>query len=314
VSPTYSQQEKLQQSGMAGRHFWLWEQHSQVRIPTEFGLKMRNATIAIWGLLVLYGMVHFSRGIYRVHRLHREASPLPLAAHSSLPTWFDSAPHRITLLESATINVPVTVGLFRPVVVLPSDLMPGLRQQDLSVVIAHEYAHIRRRDFLVHILCEFFTLPVFWHPGIRYLMSKISYTRELACYEYAAVQVGKRQLYAQTLLRVASLCLHAPNGDAMGLSIFDGDNLEVRIMRLTEKRSPLSRIALFGLVFAASLIFGSGAIFPRSPRRSRKPTPKQMMAARRGCLAKKRKGGIPCGTPPSLSVFSKIWFGFQITT
>lgn len=264
VTPKNSPQEMLQQKGLASRHLWGWEEHPQVRIPLEFGPGIRSATVAILGLLVLYRLVHFGRGIHRVHRLRKEASPLSSAAQSSLPTWFDSAPHRITLLESATINVPVTVGLFRPVIVLPSDLMPGLPQQDLSAVIAHEYAHIRRRDFLVHVLCELFTLPVFWHPGIRYVISKVSQTRELACDEYAAVQLGKRQLYAQTLLRLASLCLHAPNGDAMGLSIFDGDNLEVRIMRLTEKRNPLSRIALFGLVFAASLAFGSGAMLARA--------------------------------------------------
>ena len=259
-----SPQQMLQQRGSAGKHFWIWQGHSRARIPIEFGPGMQSAMVAMWEFLALYGLIHFGRGIHRVHRLRKETSPLPHAARSVIPAWFDSAPHRATLLESATIHVPVTVGFFRPVIVLPRNLMPGLREQDLSAVIAHEYAHIRRRDFLVHILCEALTVPVFWHPGIRYLMSKISQTRELACDEYAAVQLGKRHLYAQTLLRLASLCLPASHGNAVGLSIFDGDNLEVRIMRLTEKRKPLSRVGLFGLVLVASLIFGSGAMLARA--------------------------------------------------
>jgi hypothetical protein len=46
----------------------------------------------------------------------------------------------------------------------------------------------------------------------------------------------------------------------MGLSIFDGDNLEDRIMKLTEKRNPLSRVGLAALTLAASLTFGTGAM------------------------------------------------------
>jgi beta-lactamase regulating signal transducer with metallopeptidase domain len=264
VNAEDSQQNVLQQRESAGPHFWVWESHSRARIPIEFGPGMQSAMVAMWGFLVLYGSIHFGRGIHRVHRLRKEASPLSPAARSVIPAWFDSALLRASLLESATIDVPVTVGVFRPAIVLPRNLMPGLRQQDLTAVIAHEYAHIRRRDFLVHILCEVLTVPVLWHPGIRYVMSKISQTRELACDEYAAGQLGKRHLYAQTLLRLASLCLHAPHGNAIELGIFDGDNLEVRIMRLTEKRKPLSNVGLFGLVLVAGLIFGSGALLARA--------------------------------------------------
>jgi hypothetical protein len=105
---------------------------------------------------------------------------------------------------------------------------------------------------------------VAWHPGIQYLMSKISQTRELACDDYAAVRVGKRIVYARTLLRLASLCLHVPRSNAIGLGIFDGDNLEDRIMMLTEKRTSLSRAGLIGLALATSFLFGSSTVLARA--------------------------------------------------
>ena len=77
-------------------------------------------------------------------------------------------------------------------------------------------------------------VSIAWHPGIGYLLSKISETRELACDDYAAARLGKRGLYARTLLRLASLCLHAPRGNAVGLGIFNNENLETRIMTLTK--------------------------------------------------------------------------------
>src|SRR4029077_16736502 len=140
------------------------------------------------------------------------------------------------LLESTAIDDPVTVGVFHPAILLPSKVLPELGEKKLSAILLHEYGHIRRRDFLVHSLCELISLPVAWHPGISYLMSKISQTRELACDDYAAARLGKRRSYANTLLYLASLCLRSHRGNAAGLGIFDGDNLEARIMMLTEKR------------------------------------------------------------------------------
>jgi len=170
------------------------------------------------------------------------------------------AKYRIALLESTAIDDPVTVGVFHPAILLPSKVLPDLGEQELTAVLAHEYGHIRRRDFPVHILCELISLPVAWHPGIRYLMSKISQTRELACDDYAAARLGKRRSYANTLLHLASLCLHVPRGNAAGLGIFDGDNLETRIMMLTDKTLSLSRAGVIGLALATSITFGAGAV------------------------------------------------------
>jgi hypothetical protein len=154
--------------------------------------------------------------------------------------------------------------VFHPAIILPSKVIPALAEADLTAILAHEYGHIRRKDFLVHFLCQLTALSVAWHPGIRYLMSKISQTRELACDDYAAVRLGKRIVYARTLLRLASLCLHVPRSNAMGLGIFDGDNLEVRIMMLTEKRTSLSRAGLIGLALATSFLFGSSTVLARA--------------------------------------------------
>jgi hypothetical protein len=180
---------------------------------------------------------------------------------------------RVVLLESTAIDDPVTVGVFHPAILLPSKVLPELGEQELSAILAHEYGHIRRRDFPVHILCELVSLPVAWHPGIRYLMSKISETRELACDDYAATRLGMRRSYARTLLRLASLCMHAPRGNAVGLGIFDGENLETRIMTLTEKRLSLSRAALIGLALATSITFGAGAVLAHAMSRQASSEP-----------------------------------------
>ena len=168
------------------------------------------------------------------------------------------AKHRVALLESTAIDDPATIGILHPAILLPSKVLPQLREQELSAILAHEFGHIRRRDFLAHIVCELISLPVAWHPGIAYLMSKISQTRELACDDYAATRLGNRRAYANALLHLASLCLHIPRASAAGLGIFDGDNVEVRIMMLTEKTRSLSRTSVVGLALLTIFTFCAG--------------------------------------------------------
>jgi beta-lactamase regulating signal transducer with metallopeptidase domain len=258
-----SQQQAIQETEHRDHQFWIWNRHSKAHESIILAPGAKTALLVIWQVLFLYQLIHFSRGIYRVHRLRRDAlliSPSEIGMAGSMI----EPPHRVVLLESTAIDDPVTVGMFHPAIILPSKVIPALDEPDLTAILAHEYGHIRRKDFLVHLLCQLTALPVTWHPGILYLMSKISQTRELACDDYAAVRLGKRIVYARTLLRLASLCLQVPRSNAMGLGIFDGDNLEDRIMMLTEKRTSLSRAGLIGLALATSFLFGSSTVLARA--------------------------------------------------
>jgi beta-lactamase regulating signal transducer with metallopeptidase domain len=272
VAAEKSQQQIPSDAGGANRLFWSWDGHAKQPKQLMIAPGFQSWIVIIWGALVLLRLARFGRAVHRVHRLRRDASVLS-AAHVGMAGQIIDPKCGVVLLESTAIDDPVTVGVFHPAILLPSKVLPDLSEQDLSAILAHEYGHIRRKDFPVHILCELISLPVAWHPGIRYLMSKISETRELASDDYAAVRLGKRRLYARTLLRLASLCLHAPRGNAVGLGIFDGENLETRIMTLTEKRLSLSRAALIGLALATSITFGAGAVLAHAMSRQASSEP-----------------------------------------
>jgi hypothetical protein len=70
---------------------------------------------------------------------------------------------RARRLTSASCSAPVTVGLFRPRILLPESARQWTQSQ-LDAVITHERAHARRRDPLFQWLA-LFNRAVFWfHP------------------------------------------------------------------------------------------------------------------------------------------------------
>jgi beta-lactamase regulating signal transducer with metallopeptidase domain len=265
-----SQLQVSSEAGAAKDLFWNWQGHSKQHGQFTIAPGFQSWIVGVWGMLVLLRLARFCRAVRRVHQLRGEASVLSPAQLGMARQIIEPG---VALLESTAIEDPVTVGMFHPAILLPSKVLPDLGEQELSAVLAHEYGHISRRDFAAHILCELISLPVAWHPGIGYLMSKISQTRELACDDYAAARLGKRRSYANTLLRLASLCLHVRRGNAVGLGIFDGDNLEARIMMLTEKRLSLSRAGVIGLVLATSITFSAGAVVAHAMSLQARPQP-----------------------------------------
>jgi beta-lactamase regulating signal transducer with metallopeptidase domain len=273
VNAKGSQQQTIQGIEHPDHRFWVWNGHSKAHESIILSSGVKTSLLFIWQVLFLYQLVRFSRGIYRVHRLRRDALLISRGEMGMAGAGMNASgikgsgfelPHRVVLLESRAIDDPVTVGVFHPAIILPSKVIPALEEADLTAILAHEYGHIRRKDSLVHLLCQLTAVPVAWHPGIQYLMSKISQARELACDDYAAARLGKRIAYARILLRLASLCLHVSRSNVMELGIFDGDNLEDRIMMLTEKRTSLSRAGLIGLALATSFLFGSGTVLARA--------------------------------------------------
>ena len=224
-------------------------------------VELHFTALTVWAALIGIGFVRFAASVLAVHRLRREATPLSPQMLTVLG--------QIPLFASAALQHPVTIGIVRPAILLPAAMLDRLDPGDFNVIITHECAHIRRKDVLLHSLCQLISIPLFWHPGIRYLSSHVSQTRELACDQEAASVLKSRRAYAQSLLRLASLCLTSkypepsrPQLTALG--IFNHDNLEARILMLTRKTRSLPRARLAALALTATLTFGAGIALARA--------------------------------------------------
>jgi hypothetical protein len=104
--------------------------------------------------------------------------------------------------QSSEVTVPMTVGAIRPVIVLPVT-WTAWDSDTLAAIVAHEAAHVRRRDASINFLAHL-NRAIFWfHPLAWWLERKLAVTAEHACDEAAARAIARPGRYAEILVEMA---------------------------------------------------------------------------------------------------------------
>ncbi|MEM7165186.1 MAG: M56 family metallopeptidase [Planctomycetota bacterium] len=108
------------------------------------------------------------------------------------------------VLVSETAAGPAVVGVFRPTVVVPSDLLAVLSDDDLFHVLLHEFAHVRRGDLWFAALGDTLSVLYWLQPLLRLVRLRTAALREVCC-DATVVRALQNDAgaYQQTLLRSA---------------------------------------------------------------------------------------------------------------
>jgi TonB family protein len=211
--------------------------------------------------LVVYLALRFVWRCMRVSALARESRPLRLdeEQEQSCRAWSARlGVGEVLLAESERVFAPVALGVKRRMVLLPPQFDGRLAPADFDMVIAHEFAHIQRNDFVKNLCYEFLALPVSYHPVLWLIRQRVMETREMVCDETAAEISGNRA-YVQSLLRLASLLVHGfARPLPHGIGVFDADALERRLMKLTQNSPRIGQVRKAALV-VVSLVLAAGA-------------------------------------------------------
>jgi len=136
--------------------------------------------LAIVSLLIMI----FIRKRHKFWKIARKGQPvLDPTVLSFVQTWRKRLHiSRTVRVKEAISNVsPFTMGLFRPVVVLPRHLTSQNGSRSIEPVIAHELVHVKRWDDLVICLQEFVRIIYFFHPLVWFVMPRLNWTREAVC-------------------------------------------------------------------------------------------------------------------------------------
>ncbi len=134
----------------------------------------------------------------------------------------------VRVLQSALVKVPLVVGYFKPLILLPATIVCGLPASQLEAILAHELAHVRRHDYLVNVLQTLIETVFFYHPAVWWISHEIRTERENCCDDIAVALVGNRVEYGRALLALEEL-----RGRQIALAIgAHGGSLLARVQRL----------------------------------------------------------------------------------
>lgn len=111
----------------------------------------------------------------------------------------------VRVLESTIVKTPLVVGYFRPAILLPISIIANLPTAQLESILVHEFAHIRRHDFLVNLLQTLCETLFFYHPAIWWLSQRIRIEREHCCDDMAVSWMGDKVAYGRALLSLEEL-------------------------------------------------------------------------------------------------------------
>lgn len=179
-----------------------------------------------WALGALALLVHLAAGLWALRRL---------------PT----APRPDGLESCAALSTPITAGWWRPRILVPSGF-DGWPAAARSAALAHERAHVRRRDWPVHVAAWVLGAALWFHPLAHLARRRLALLAECAADDEVLAEGHEPSAFAELLLRTAS---PAPGAAlALGPSV-----VGIRVRRVLG-RAPRGRASAASALVAATLL------------------------------------------------------------
>ncbi len=162
---------------------------------------------------------------------------------------------KVQIFESTLAKSPLTLGHFKPLILMPIGLVSQLSTSQVEAILAHELAHIRRNDYLLNTIISFMEVFFFYHPAFWWIKKQIHLEREMDC-DDLAIQTGTSLLeYMKALTAVKEYQLQ-PHALTLSFSGSNNNHLMSRFKRLLlpkEKKSIMKGklivvLSLFGIL------------------------------------------------------------------
>jgi len=225
------------------------------------------ATLIYLGLLVVWlsGTVFYLCriiwGCICLLRLRKDLQPISneisVRARDKAVDYFQLS-KTPALYQCQKIPAPFVMGLWNPIIVLPTGLESDVEAEQIEAVLLHEVAHISHRDQWMGLF-QRLVLALFWWCPLLYMVNKkINELRESICDNYVVNVQGSGFCYAQTLIEMAERLLigryrYLPS--TIGLMGTDKDSLTLRISNLLKKeRNTMTRMNSLAIL-ATALLF-----------------------------------------------------------
>jgi beta-lactamase regulating signal transducer with metallopeptidase domain len=219
----------------------------------------------VWTLAVCVMTARLGVGLWRLRELRQacnavdpadlDPSVRDLFAELNSTESFVARP--VTIATSDRIRVPAAIGLWKPMIVLPPWALRELPPSDLSIVLRHEFAHLRHWDDWTNLVQKFVRALFFFHPAVWWIENRLSVEREMACDDVVVAQTANPAGYASCLVSLLERSL-AGRGWTMAQAIVHrARETSMRLSRILDRnRTVATRISkpALGLVGAFAVL------------------------------------------------------------
>ena len=278
-------------------HVWVMALTIALLAPAATGIAPRIDVPVLWTPALPHGTIEWSTSRVDLTAAedagsrHQDSRSRPTAAvmaiawlAGAIPLLFVYALRRTRLARIATkaraldesprvrtheqVVVPMLAGLRRPTILLPaaSTLWP---RHELEAVLAHERAHLARRDHIIALVCEAATTFYWLNPLAWMAAVALEHERERACDEEVLCGGVRPSVYAAAMLRVAQ---GLPERAWMiGSPAMAGSRLNARVRAVladappSSGRVPLSWPRTAALVIPCALLMATVHLVARAP-------------------------------------------------
>ncbi|HUR29362.1 MAG TPA: M56 family metallopeptidase, partial [Planctomycetota bacterium] len=110
---------------------------------------------------------------------------------------------RVRLSVAPSLGAPISMGMFRPEICVPPRVLLELSEEEQEVLLAHELAHVVRRDPLWLATCRLCEAVFFFQPLNRVARHEIEDCAEFLSDAWAVRHTGLRFSLASCLTRIA---------------------------------------------------------------------------------------------------------------
>ena len=166
--------------------------------PTPLVLLAYLGGLAMVGSRLLAGLWTLHRWTGRAHEV---SCPEWLAAFDRVK-WMVPNAEAVRLLASDEVNSPLSWGWRRPVILIDSDTLG--QPADAEAILAHEAAHVARRDWPVLILSRL-AAALFWFNPLVWKLEREAVQQAEEAADIEATERVEPARYAETLLSWAQV-------------------------------------------------------------------------------------------------------------
>ncbi len=242
------------------------QSHAVITVSSSWA----TAIFFIWAGVALIGLLRVALALLQIRRLRSNAQPLDeqtLSADVAVLVREFRASRPVELRVSKELEVPTAIGFFKPAIVLPAWLLEGTPAEELTFILLHEMAHLRRRDDWTNLAQQIVKAFLFFLPSIWWIERKLALDREMACDDAVLAYSGTPHAYAECLAHVAERSFVRRQLALAQAAVARLRQLTLRVTKILDPRRPqpsqMWKPAVPAVVVVAGLCVFSASKAPR---------------------------------------------------